>query len=620
MPDAPFPDDDLAARIRAARAYANKTRRELVAAINRADITERSVARFEDPHGTLPSDDQLAALAEACGVSASFFADVWEAPDDTDGGVSGGIGSRMRSTVPSGSRGGPIVVDGVLSDEKLSELLALGTEYPELDFKRNLDLTDKKQVLELARDVCGMLVRGGYILVGIGDDGQPTGDLDRVDPKQFDDARLTPKLRKWLPNVLTLVTRVAKREGHVVVLIYVQRHPARVAYMQADGTYLKGAEEVFVFRKGDAFWRDGSSTVRMDNRGFEEVIQGRIEDAKTLWLTEQREMRRREQAEFAGASKAGQPLGAVNLDLEQSELNTGVLEFARNEDEIGLQHLLDEALTRARALLQRPDTDAEFSDLLDRLTCLAATLMRFGRGEWLQRVIDTLVQIYRMPVRSEDVERYEYSTQIPPDERAPRVWLEILDRVYALGALAVREERWNVVRRLVLQPATGEGTYYKNWLRQALVTASRAQQLVEHRGGERIELSLLTLARADAARLGCLRSDGISPDADEIMTSLAQFDALYNVVAIDAARGTAGGVFYPSFARFYSHRVTPVVERLLADPEMRGQLVAMDNPGLASALNAIDALAQQVGIHYDGFIEWSATINEFIRENLPPAA
>ena len=56
---------------------------------------------------------------------------------------------------------GPVVLDGIVSDEKLAELLVLGTEYAELDFKRAIDLGEKRQEVELARDVGGMLVRGG---------------------------------------------------------------------------------------------------------------------------------------------------------------------------------------------------------------------------------------------------------------------------------------------------------------------------------------------------------------------------------------------------------------------------------------------------------------------------
>jgi len=35
----------------------------------------------------------------------------------------------------------PVVVDGIVSEEKVAELLALQTEYPELDYKSDIDLT-----------------------------------------------------------------------------------------------------------------------------------------------------------------------------------------------------------------------------------------------------------------------------------------------------------------------------------------------------------------------------------------------------------------------------------------------------------------------------------------------
>ena len=513
------------------------------------------------------------------------------------------------------------MLDGVVSDEKLAELLALGTEYPELDFKSVIDLTDKKQEVELARDVGGMLVRGGYILVGVGQDGHPSGQLDGMDLKLFDDARLAPKLRKWLPAPLSLVTRVAERDGHKVVLIYIERSPSGMAFMIADGTYEKSAPDKtieFAFRKGDAFWRDGSRTERLSNEGHEEIIQRRIEDAKSAWMAEQREMRRREQAEATGAASASRQLGAVSLDLEQPELNVAALELARQSDSIAFEFLLNEALTRARSQLNHSDVGAEFSDLLDRLICLAAALMHYGLDDWFKLVIDALSRIYAMPAKPVDVEQYEYSTQIAPSEVAPRVWLEIVERVYALGGLAVREGRWQSIRCLTLQPAAGTVDYHKNWLRQALTTAARAQHLREERDGRQIELSLLTLARTDAVRLECLRADGVGSDDDVILTAIAQFDVLYNVVAIDDAGETGGGVYFTNFARFHGHRVTPVIERLIADEGMRQDLLEHgDDANLSVALQAIGTQAQQVGSQYDGFTRWSPAIEDFINWNRP---
>lgn len=74
----------------------------------------------------------------------------------------------------------PVVIDGIVSDEKLAALLALQTEYPELDFKEKVDLGDTGSKAELAKDIGAMQVLGGYIIVGVDDNGVPTGFVDPV--------------------------------------------------------------------------------------------------------------------------------------------------------------------------------------------------------------------------------------------------------------------------------------------------------------------------------------------------------------------------------------------------------------------------------------------------------
>jgi hypothetical protein len=92
-----------------------------------------------------------------------------------------------------------VVVDGIVSEEKLAELLALQSEYPELDYKRRIDLSLRAQLIELARHIGAMSVRGGYIVVGVDGDGAATGEMDDVNPQLFDEANLKPKLLRCLP-------------------------------------------------------------------------------------------------------------------------------------------------------------------------------------------------------------------------------------------------------------------------------------------------------------------------------------------------------------------------------------------------------------------------------------
>ena len=79
-----------------------------------------------------------------------------------------------------------IVVDGRADREKLVELMRQG-EQTELEFKSTLDLKDRQKPdrLNFVKDVVALsnLPRGGYLLIGVKDDGTPVGmgDVNRDD-------------------------------------------------------------------------------------------------------------------------------------------------------------------------------------------------------------------------------------------------------------------------------------------------------------------------------------------------------------------------------------------------------------------------------------------------------
>jgi hypothetical protein len=146
--------------------------------------------------------------------------------------------------------------------------------------------------------------------------------------------------------------------------------------------------------------------------------------------------------------------------------------------------------------------------------------------------------------------------------------------------------------------------------------ASRAR----HFDREGKQLSLLSLARSKAAELDCLRSDGVGADDDVLLTSIAEFDFLSNVAAIDGAYGLRPGrVYYSNFARFYQQRIQPIANRLLTDTEMRAAMFTRDDAELAAALQDIGKRAQQEGWRYDGFAGWEGTpVGEFIDQHCEP--
>jgi len=513
-----------------------------------------------------------------------------------------------------------------MSDEKLSELLEGRAELPQLDYKRRIDLSEKRDELELTKDVAAMQVKGGYILIGVDDGGSPLPDMDAVDARPFDEANLRPKLLRYLPGPLEIVTRNTERNGHTLVAICVMPHPDGCAYVKAHGTYAddKGIEKE-VFRAGDVFWRDGTQSVRLSQEGHREVIRRQVAAQKREWIEEQRNVRREEASEHQAAATsrtlAEGELGAVSLDLSPRDLALASLEFVRRGDRIGIRHLFHDARRRARTFIERQDKEA-LDALLDSLTCLAATFLAYEEDEPFEQVIRVLVEIYGIPFEEHDSTWWGYRGTIPSDDFATQLWLAILERIFALGALAVRSENWNAAKALTLQLPQHlvEGEYEHNWLRHAITMASRASHFrQEDEDGRAKELSLLSLARTVIVRLECLHPDLSEDDTDRMLTSLAQFDFVFNVVAVGDAQKFRSSVFYPSFARVRQERIQPLANRLVKDPELRQSLFPLSDADLAVALSEIGHRAQNEGWQYDGFDGWDdGPVLDFISEHLPP--
>jgi hypothetical protein len=138
-------------------------------------------------------------------------------------------------------------------------------------------------------------------------------------------------------------------------------------------------------------------------------------------------------------------------------------------------------------------------------------LHSYEREEWFERTIGLLVDAYAAAGDAGDINVVTwlgYGTGSSRDEKAPRVWLAIIERVFALGGLAARRGAWKAVRVLTTQlPAPlAELGFDTNWLRHGLTMASRAQHFAPTTPGAP-EIGLIDLARDDGARLEGLRTD-----------------------------------------------------------------------------------------------------------------
>jgi len=524
--------------------------------------------------------------------------------------------SRWQSPVPP--------ADGVVSEERLAALLVLGAEYDELDFKRKVDLASKQDEVEFAKDVGAMQVKGGQIVIGVDGSGVPTGDMDDIDTASFDPANLVPKMQRYLDGSLDIASSVLTKDGHTIALVCIKPNPRGCGFFQIDGQYpdpYNPGQQKTVFRAADVFWRENTRSVRIGREGLEEIIERRFvarrDELLREWAAAQLALATGLPPAATGEAPAPPP--SPSFAMPSDEVAATAVRLIRENDDVGLKQMIDDGRKRARASIENDElSQDQLPTLLDSITCIAATFLSYGRDDWFVRVIHLLVEAYGAAGDVTVIKSLGYSSEISPTAKPPRVWLAIIERVFALGGLAVRREAWKAVRTLTTQlpESLRQGGYERNWLRHALTMASRARHFVVATGGEQ-QIGLIDFARDDAMRLDCLHSDGASDDA--VLTSIVQFDLLSNLAAIDDADSLDGRVFYTNFARFRQDRIAPIVGKLLSDAAMRADIFKGSDENLAAALAVIGDRAMNEGVRYDGFHDWYGTAAaQFIADHLPP--
>lgn len=488
----------------------------------------------------------------------------------------------------------PEAVD--VSEERLRQLLDDGYEWEELDYKRLLDLSSRRDEVELAKDIGAMQVDGGHIVIGADDHGEPTGGLTDAHVQNLDEARVRGKMRRYLPEPIPM--RIAHHvidENHLVV-IRVDANPEGLAIFRADGTHRRPGddEDTFVFRRGDVYVRHGSASERWEQRDWERILERRDRERKEEW--------RREFAADLQAISGGLPSDAiapieVSWQLDDESFEAQVSRLLRTSDNVGLRELID-SLRRTAFDLTAADSRSEDVDtLLDRAICLGALLLSPEHDalfdDWLRMMAD----LYGRGFDTNGLPRNLWRTDTAV------FWLDIIERIIALGALAVRRRNWPAVRRLATCQPPGydfrEG-HYNNWIRHALTMAARSHLFRRTEQEREVEVSLLVLSQRVVDRLACLRPD-LPAGEEAVLNSLCQFDLLAALAAIDVGGVRSRAAFYPNFARFYSSRTEPAAEVLIEDGDARTALFHGDDEALASAFRTVDEAAHDEGFRYVGW-------------------
>ncbi len=135
-----------------------------------------------------------------------------------------------------------------------------------------------------------MAVRGGYIVIGADDNGRPVPPGVSVNLGQlYDESRLRPKLLRWLPEPLQIMTAVHELDGCRFVIVYVAPKSDGFCVLEKDGIHDDGGKQKFVFRKGEVYARHGTSSERWNQGDIADIWERVVAARKEQWRSELRE-------------------------------------------------------------------------------------------------------------------------------------------------------------------------------------------------------------------------------------------------------------------------------------------------------------------------------------------
>lgn len=501
----------------------------------------------------------------------------------------------------------PFAVDGSVSVEKLVELLAAGTEYAELDYKRELDLSrgqDKHRV-DFSSDVAALssLPQGGYIVVGADDDGQLAGpEFASPAPEQYDEATLRQIVNKYVEGPVRLVVGLHEVDGRQVALIYVgPTEDALPPVMRCEGSYrLQGGDTKIGFRAGDIYVREGTSSVRMQHKNWSALLTNFRARVRAEAAHDTQDVVGRLAEMLRGGIET--PV-VVDIAMGPEDFERAVASALSAGDIAAVRRALHQT-GPARSRWTDPDNNDEIETALDRMVATAAVAVQHDDRECFDFAIGLMFGLYTAALSGST----ETSARPGHQHQAAWLWRSVAASVLALLAMIVRFRAWTFVPDLVLRQIGpgGDAYTYHSWMRHAVTEASRQNLLLQEDGapanGALLSFAREALRRSPVLRFGLAVEDverqKLYPDGferDDLLDSLCQADFLWCLVVVTKCHASGwftNHEFYPSCSAYFAGRTQPLVDEIVRSDRTRDALFGRGAEfHLGPAIAEVDALA-----------------------------
>jgi len=512
----------------------------------------------------------------------------------------------------------PFALDGTVTRDKLLELLAVQMELSWLDYKEVYDLSGAEGQVKLARHAGAMMIDGGYIVVGADDNGVPVGLTDQR-ASHYDEAKLSGKLAKYLPPRFEIRSAVHDIDlgasPEKLAVVWVAPHPDGWCVFPRNGEYQdRNGKQTFEFREGDVYARHGSRSEKWEQADIQRVRRRLVAREKEAWRAEHAEEFRRLGAATSAQAAATAASATYTWQLDAEAFEATTVEMLRRDDDVPVRRMLRIAQRDAKTL-RDAGSDQELATLLDRVAALVALALDLQRPQFFDFALACFSDVLEQAVAGRYVPVPQGAPTPVPDEV---VALRVAERLYAVGALAVRLRHWAAVRQLALMPlpTLQERSSSRTWHRYAL-TRGHQEKLFK-------QGSLLLFARAVAAEHPVLRPDlpgNVIGEPDRLLTSICEFDLLATVISgLAAEAGSTRDLFtvsYPNFALLDVRAAAQIVRRFIAPGPDRELLVGdATDEAVATVLYLTDQVAQQEAKAVFGWEGYPADVADWIADEV----
>ena len=368
---------------------------------------------------------------------------------------------------------------------------------------------------------------------GVDNEGKPAHDQQPLTLTQFDASQLRAHVAAYVDAPVHIISQKHVVDRRNVVLIYVQANPDGLPVpFNKIGQYSNGRKQEAVFREGEVVVREGTSNVALKYSHWDGLLRRYIErkEEAAKWPSEELLRvfveRSKDQSPFEDENDAANGIEDDGNDGDEPHEGTGVVPPTKPGPSDGghsgsvtprrgggggrvsplligmdwqafgdalLTHLEETTTIRIQQFLEeaqqtvvdnvpvgkpQPDGNGTYSAALDSIAVVAANAARFNRTDIAQMAISALGDSYEAEGRA----RTSDAGDVGSDMDSARHWLEVLQRVLAVGRNLVATKRFGLLPALVHRPVpVFEGYVYATWIRHAQVAAFRRERAVRPR-------------------------------------------------------------------------------------------------------------------------------------------